>query len=157
MWQAFRGKLPAADQIRKRNGPGSDRCALCGAKNTENIFLHCSLAKFVWCCIRYWLQVNWNPSSFEDLRRLSSGLSGVAKRVFWVGFAVISWSLWITRNKFTIEHIFPAKPADCLFKSCAFLQQWKSLTKDDDHEAFTALTSKIRTTASLLCRQAQGD
>ena len=39
LWQAFRRKLPAADQIRKRNGPGSDRCALCGAlENTEHIF-----------------------------------------------------------------------------------------------------------------------
>ena len=39
LWQAFRRKLPAADQIRKRNGSGSDRCALCGAlENTEHIF-----------------------------------------------------------------------------------------------------------------------
>ena len=107
LWQAFRRKLPVADQIRKRNGPGSDRCALCGAiEKTEHIIFHCSLAKFVWCCIRYWLQVNWNPSSFEDLRRLSSGLSGVAKRVFWVGFAAICWSLWNTRNKFILNILF---------------------------------------------------
>ena len=39
LWQAFRRKLPAADQIKKRNGPGSDRCELCGAlDNTEHIF-----------------------------------------------------------------------------------------------------------------------
>uniref|UniRef100_M8C7Z5 Reverse transcriptase zinc-binding domain-containing protein n=1 Tax=Aegilops tauschii TaxID=37682 RepID=M8C7Z5_AEGTA len=30
LWQAFRGRLPSADQIRKRNGPGSQFCALCG-------------------------------------------------------------------------------------------------------------------------------
>ena len=30
LWQASRGRLPATDQIRKRNGPGSDRCAPCG-------------------------------------------------------------------------------------------------------------------------------
>ena len=153
MWQAFRGKFPAADQIRKRNGPGSDRCALCGAiENTDHIFFRCSLAKFVWCCIRYWLQVNWNPSSFLDVRRLASGLSGASKRIFWVGFAAICWSLWTTRNKFTIEHIFPANPVGCLFKTGVFLQQWRSLIKEADHEAFAAMLSKIQlTTSSLVC------
>ena len=52
LWQAFRGRLPAADQIRKRNGPGSSFCHLCGAlENTDHIFFHCVLAKFVWSCV----------------------------------------------------------------------------------------------------------
>lgn len=83
LWQAFHGRLPAADQMRKRNGPGSDRCALCGAlEDTQHIFFHCPLAKFVWCYIRSWLQVAWNPSSFADLRAFAMGLSGSSKRVF---------------------------------------------------------------------------
>ena len=41
LWQAVRGKLSAADQIKKRNGPGSDRCVLCGGlENTEHIFFN---------------------------------------------------------------------------------------------------------------------
>lgn len=52
-WQAFRDRLPAADQIRKRNGPGSDRCALCDAlEDTNHIFFNCVLAKLIWCCFR---------------------------------------------------------------------------------------------------------
>ena len=40
LWQALRRKLPAADQIKKRNGPGSDSCHLCGAlEDTEHIFI----------------------------------------------------------------------------------------------------------------------
>ena len=155
LWQAFRGRLPSADQIRKRNGPGSQFCALCGdVEDSDHIFFHCHLAKLIWSCVRDWLNVSWAPASFAELRVLTHDLSGVSRRLFWVGLGALCWSLWTTRNKFTIKHVFPAKPADCLFQSCALLQQWKSLTKDDDHEAFTALTSKIRTTASLLCRQA---
>lgn len=115
LWQALRRKLPAADQIKKRNGPGSDSCHLCGAlEDTEHIFFQCSLAKFIWSCIRLWLHVPWNPSSFADLRRCINSLAGRSKRVFMVGWAAICWALWTTRNKFTIEHIFPANPVSCL-------------------------------------------
>ena len=153
LWQAVRSKLPAADQIKKRNGPGSDRCVLCGAlENTEHIFFHCSLAKLMWSCIRLWLHVNWSPSSFEDLRHYVNLLSGHSKRVFLVGWAAIGWSLWTTRNKFSIEHIFPANPVNCLFKANGFLQQWRLLTKEGDLQAFDAMLSKMKSTASGLLR-----
>ena len=46
LWQASRGRLPAGDQIRKRNGPGFDRCALCGLReDTTHIFFNYVLAK----------------------------------------------------------------------------------------------------------------
>lgn len=65
-------------------------------------------------------------------------------RLFWIGLAVVCWALWTTRNKFTIEHIFPAKSADCLFKACLFLQQWRLLTKLEDKHNFDLLLAKIR-------------
>ena len=115
LWQAHCRKLPAADQIKKRNGPGSDFFQLCGT---------------LWSCIRLWLGVNWNPSSFEDLRQCINSLAGRSKRVFMVGWAATCSALWTTRNKFTIEHIFPTNPVSCLFKTNVFLQQWRSLTKE---------------------------
>ena len=90
LWQAFRGRLPSADQIRKRNVPGSEFCALWGAlEDMNHIFFHCVLAKLVWSCVRSWLQVTWNPSSFPELRNLAHSLVGVTKRVFWVGLGAI--------------------------------------------------------------------
>ena len=154
LWQAFRGRLPAADQICKSNGPGSEFCSLCGdLENMNHIFFHCVLAKLVWSCVRSWLQVTWDPSSFTDLRGLANSLASGTKRVFWVGLGAICWSLWTTRNKLTIKHVFPAKPADCLFKSCIFLQQWRSLTKPEDRDALNLLISKVRASASSLSGQ----
>ena len=83
LWQAFRGRLPSADQIHKRNGPGSQFCALCGElEDTEHIFFHCALAKLIWSCVREWLHVTWAPASFSELRTLASNLSGVSRRIF---------------------------------------------------------------------------
>ena len=124
-----------------------------GAGEHRTYFFHCSLAKLMWCCIRLWLHVNWFPSSFEDLRQCVNLLSGQSKRVFLVGWAAIGWSLWTTRNKFSIEHIFPANPVNCLFKANGFLQQWRLLTKEGDLQAFDAMQSKMKSTASALLRR----
>jgi hypothetical protein len=72
------------------------------------------------------------------------------RRMLWVGVAAMCWTLWTTRNKFTIEHVFPAKSADCLFKTCIFLQQWRLLTKEEDRDAFDVMISKIRASANSL-------
>ena len=40
LWHVFRGQLPSVDQIRKHNGPGSDRCSLCyELEDANHIFL----------------------------------------------------------------------------------------------------------------------
>lgn len=83
----------------------------------------------------------WAPSSFSDLRSSSSLLSSQTRRLFWFGFSDMSWVLWTIRNKFTIENIFPAKPADCMFKLIFFLQQWKPLIKEQDPGATKASTA----------------
>ena len=158
LWQASRGRLPMGDQICKRNGPGSDRCALCGLRgDLSHIFFNCVLAKLFWCCIRSWVHVSWAPTSFSDLRILANSLVGAQRRLFWVGFAAMCWTLWTTRNKFTIERVLPAKPPDCLFKTCIFLQQWRLLTKEEDRDAFDVMMSKIRAIATSLPRAQAGN
>ena len=132
--------------------PSSVLCAVLWRTQTI-LFFHCALANLIWSCVRDWLLVSWAPGSFSELRSLANNLSGVSTRIFWVGLGAFCWSLWTTRNKFTIEHVFPAKHVDCLFKSCAFLQEWKSLTKVDDQYALSMLISKVRASASQLCRQ----
>lgn len=158
LWQAFRGRLPSADQFRIRNGPGTVSCALCSQlEDTNHIFFGCVLAKLAWCCVRSWLEVSWAPNSFDELRLVSSGLHGASKRLFWVGFGALGWALWTTRNKFTIEGVFPNKPTDFLFKMSILLQQWKLLTKQADRDALEAMIIKVRTSALLLSSPADAD
>ena len=58
------------------------------------------------------------------------------------------WSLWITRKKFTIEGVFPNKPADVIFKMAIFLQQWKLLTKPADVHNMVELINKVKMSAN---------
>lgn len=76
MWQAIPDRLPAADQTRMRNGPGSAFYEICGAReDTNHVLFNCVFAKLLWSCVRSWLNVSWSPSSFADLRSSSSELS----------------------------------------------------------------------------------
>ena len=134
--------------MRKRNGPACDGCPLWGmGEDSAQVFVNCLLPNLFWCSIRSWLHVSWAPTSFSDLRVLVNSLVGAQRRLFWVGLAAMCWALWTTRNKFTIGHVFPAKPADCLFKTCVFLQQWRSLTKEEDRDALDAMLAKIHNSA----------
>ena len=49
-------------------------------------------------------------------------------------FAAMSWALWMTRNKFTIDVVFPRQPADCVYKSIINLQLWRPLQRSKDVE-----------------------
>ena len=87
--------------------------------------------------------ISWAPADFAALRPLSTTLSGLTKRLFWFDFLAMCWTLWTTRNKFTIEKVFPSSVANVIFKLCMFLQQWKSLIKEEDKEAVVALTDHV--------------
>lgn len=151
LWQAARGKLSASDQILKRNATASEFCDLCGAReDTTHILFSCSLAKLAWACVRECFLVSWNPGSFRDVRSIAKSLVGSHKRLFWICWAATAWVMWTTRNKFTIEHKFPSKPAQCLYVILSLLLQWKSSIKEVDKDDLDLIISRIRCAARRL-------
>lgn len=56
----------------------------------------------------------------------------------------------MTHNKFTIEHIFPNRPSDCVLIITALLQQCSTLVKAVDVDANSLVISRIHTTAISL-------
>jgi hypothetical protein len=59
-------------------------------------------------------------------------------------FAAQSWTLWTTRNKFSIETKFPKHPANVVFKTCIFLQLWKPLAKAKVHSMLDEAVAKLK-------------
>ena len=156
LWQMFRDKLPTSLNVAKRNGPASGPCALCGTPEDANhVFFGCSLARFAWSAVRTAAGVQWDPRSAAELVHILDAIQGPAKRVVWSCVGALFWALWLTRNKLTIEHIFPTNPVNCLFKAIIFLQQWRSLIKDGDLEAFDDMLSRMKSTASTLLRHSR--
>ena len=126
LWQLIRKRLPSNDNIRRRRGPTTGRCALCDEfEDTNHIFFTCPLARFMWSAVQELLGCDWNPSCFADLYQEIRKYSGQMKRVLWIAFAALVWTLWTTRNKFTIEGTLPTQATNGLYKLSMFFQVWK--------------------------------
>jgi hypothetical protein len=59
-------------------------------------------------------------------------------------FAAQSWTLWTTRNKFSIEAKFPKHPANVIFKTTIFLQLWRPLAKENMHSMLDEAVAKLK-------------
>jgi hypothetical protein len=146
LWQLVRKRLPSNDNIRRRRGPSSGRCALCGEmEDTNHIFFTCVLARFMWSAVRELLHCSWNPTCLADVYRLLQPYRGQTKRVYWISCAALCWTLWNIRNKFTIEGRFPSQPADCIYKMSLYLQVWKQVARRQDREAVELTIDRLRT------------
>ena len=55
-----------------------------------------------------------------------------------------SWALWHVRNKLTIESKMINSPADIIFKTAIFLQQWTLTAKQQDQEALQGMARELR-------------
>jgi hypothetical protein len=144
-WQLAINRLPSSEQINHRSGPSDGLCVMCGqVESADHIFFSCAFAAFMWSGVRAILQVNWNPTSFAQFFRIIFDLSPAHGRAVWILFAAQSWALWHIRNKIVMEHSFPNQPADCVLKSCIFLQQWRPLLKARDRAAVGILEELLR-------------
>ena len=144
VWQLIRGRLPSNDQIVKRKGPSDGKCTLCGQdENVNHIFFQCVLVRFMWSGVRSMLSVTWNPSSFTDRFNIQN-FRGHTRKILWLLFSSQCWSLWLIRNKYTIEGKFPNQTADCVFKCLTLLQLWRPLQKSKTRELLDELLPMLK-------------
>jgi hypothetical protein len=87
----------------------------------------------MWSGLRAMRNVSWNPSSFANFIQIVTELSHETRVSFWSLFAAQSWALWHIWNKIAIEKSFPNQPADWVFKTLLFLQQWWPLLRSKDN------------------------
>jgi hypothetical protein len=94
---------------------------LCGEiEDTTHIIFHCSLAKFMWACVKVLLTCSWNPGA-GDLTTISQSLSGRTHRIVWIAIALFCWWTWNIRNKMAIEKNFISHPTDGIFNMVIYM------------------------------------
>ena len=98
----------------------------------------------MWSAVRELLGCGWNPTCFADVYREVRKCTGQTKRVLWTACAALAWTLWTTRNKFTIEGTLPAQAADGLYKLSMYMQVWKPVARSEDRGVLELTISRIR-------------
>jgi hypothetical protein len=139
VWQLLRDRLPTAVEVAKRHGPGNGQCPLCAVPEmTHHIIFTCPAARFLWSFVAEALGPEWQALDLGEFLDENANRTGGRRRLFWLVFAAMSWTLWTIRNKMVIELIFLRRVSDSAFKFLAFLQQWYPLCRQRDRNGWTA-------------------
>ena len=134
LWQVFHKKLQTALALSRRGWHGSPLFSVCNLVETvDHILFGCVFSQYIWCCIRDAFNLQSFQTSVNELlaqwltRRL-----GVPKRILFVFFAGLAWSIWRNRNKMAIEKRFPINPDAVIHDAINSLNMWCSLHKESD-------------------------
>jgi hypothetical protein len=146
IWQLHNNKLQTAVELKKSRWKGDIHCGLCGGiEDTNHIFFGCSLAQFIWCCLRDSFGWDSFPTSWDSLQGgwMSHNLSLPYKLGLFL-FAGIAWALWRCRNKMAIEKRFPTSPLDVIWSGVIFVQKWSTLLKEPEQEQIAKALDKVK-------------
>lgn len=104
VWQLLRDRLPSGVEVAKRHGPGDGLCLLCVVPETGmHIFFPCPAARFLWNFIHEALGPEWQASDLGEFLEAAANHTGRRRRLFWLVFAAMTWTLWNIRNKMVID------------------------------------------------------
>lgn len=141
LWQVFHNKLQTALNLCKREWHGSPLCCVCHKPETVNhILFECLFAQYIWCCVRDAFSLGGFPVSVQDL--ISEWMPGrlkIPKRLCFIFFAGLAWSLWKNRNKMAIEKCFPTNPDVVIHSTINLMQMWIDLQKTKDKDKLMEL------------------
>ena len=119
----------------KRHGPGDRLCPLCAVPETgTHILFSCPAARFLWSFVHEALGPEWQALDLGEFLEVNANRTGRRRRLFWLVFAAMTWTLWTIRNKMVIERVFLRRASDSVYKFLAFLQQWYPLCRQRDKE-----------------------
>ena len=81
----------------------------------------------------------WQAEDMVGFLEVQANRVGRRRRLFWLVFAAMTWTVWTIRNKMVIEHVFLRRASDSVFKLLAFLQEWHPLCRQRDRERLDAM------------------
>uniref|UniRef100_A0A8I6XL94 Reverse transcriptase zinc-binding domain-containing protein n=1 Tax=Hordeum vulgare subsp. vulgare TaxID=112509 RepID=A0A8I6XL94_HORVV len=153
VWQLLRDRLLSGTEVLKRHGPGNGLRPLCHVPETGmHILFSCVAAQALWCYVREALGPEWVAHNFAEFLQVRATPAGRKRRLFWLVFSALTWTLWTTRNKMVIERVFPRRASDSFFKFLAFLQLWHPLARPRDRGRLQLSLDALLTTARRLSR-----
>ena len=151
IWQLLRDRLPSGVEVAKRHGPGDGLCPLCAVpETTTHIMFSCPAARFLWSFLQEALGPEWQASVLGEFIEAHANNTGRRRRLFWLVFAALTWTLWTVRNKMVIERILPRRASDSLYSFLALLQQWYPLCRQRDRERLDGMLEDLLAAARRL-------
>lgn len=128
MWLILKGRIQAAQQLKKMKWPGNQQCKLCGeVESVDHLFFACTPARFLWCCLRDILGWSYVPRTRNELiEKLKD--PGIKSNLFYICiFSAVCWVIWLVRNDFVFNNKCLSGITLMAHKVVMLLQQWSPL------------------------------
>lgn len=150
MWLLNKDRIQAAEQLKRKNWKGSDKCKMCGhLEKPSHIMFECVVARWLWATLREYL--GW--------RNPVTNISDVNLMLFWNGrtkdssllaiiIAAACWSIWLTRNDYVFRDVIITNPDALIYRMISMMRKWSVLSNGDARrrilEAATEIMNRIK-------------
>ena len=114
------------------------------------ILFSCPAARFLWSFLAEALGPEWKALDLAEFLEVQANHTGRRRSLFWLVFAAMTWTLCTIRNKMVIEHVFPRRAADSVFKFLAYLQEWHPLARQRDWQLLDDILEDLLMAARLI-------
>jgi hypothetical protein len=146
LWQATQDRLQTTHQLKHKNWKGRGTGFTCGSReDVDHLLFQCPMAKKLWVFLSEALGWDEYPSSMSDLLFVwLPGKFGVCYQTSLFYFAWMAWALWTTRNKISIQRVFPNRPIDIIFLGLSCLQKWRILMTKGARDTVETLVEVLK-------------
>lgn len=135
MWQVFHNKLHTTTALKRRGWEGSPLCCVCDRYETvvNHILFQCVFSQYIWCCVRNAFGLQGFPTSIQDILHFwLPRRHGISRKISFIFFAGLAWSIWKNMNKMAIEKNFPTNSDAVIHAAIHYMQMWADLLKERD-------------------------
>jgi hypothetical protein len=99
VWQLLPDQIPSGVEVAKRHGPGNGLCPPCAILElTHHIVFACPADRLLWSFVFEALGPEWQALDLGEFLEEHANRTGRRRRLFWLEFAVMTWTLWTIRN-----------------------------------------------------------
>lgn len=144
LWLIAHKSILTKDVLTHRGWKGDTKCQFCGMEESiDHLFLHCSLARFVWNVLKCAFDLPVLPNSVEELwLTWLPAFSGNSKKLVMVGVAGLLWVLWNTRNRACFSNVRITSPFGVIKLLCYWLNLWSILQTKETSKKSSSVGDK---------------
>lgn len=142
MWLLNKDRIQAAEQLKKKNRKGSEKCKLCNQVGTpSHVIFSCVVAQWPWCELRDFLGWDYTPVNISDLNTLTCWDDRIRKsKAITVIISAACRIVWLTRNEYVFQDRILSNPEGELI---VMLQKWSTLSTGEERRMIKECAAKM--------------
>ena len=145
MWLTLQGRIQTGVALKRKKWKGDANRTICNLPETvDHVLFRCVMARFVWMSFKEALGWERVPDGMMDLLEYWIPMGCADYDLKFFIFVVVTWAIWVTRNKIRMQRWFPHSPIVILYKINSFVQRWAALLQETEQGKLRSLRMNMK-------------